>query len=143
MILHAEAIYSENRLRALADEWSSDYQNLIELSFFLKHYSNQFKVSDLQSEMEERMLDFLINNPREDYIRSVVEDKFNSEDIDGFIQEMLKVLFRVGVMGVKPESYTSVVWSYLGQKLLGSEISKDATIYIHPAFWRMLGIPPV
>lgn len=36
MVLNAEANYSDSRLRALADEWTVDYTNLIELSRFLK-----------------------------------------------------------------------------------------------------------
>jgi hypothetical protein len=143
MIFQAEAVYSENRLRALADEWSADYPNIIELSFFLKRYPSRFRYSDVKDKIEECMLDFLISNPREDHIRSLVEEKFNNGDTDGFIQEMFKILFRVGVIGLKPESYTSVYWSYQGQKLMSSEINENAVLYIHPAFWRILGIRPM
>jgi hypothetical protein len=142
MMFQAEAVYSENRLRALADEWPSDYPNLIELSFFLKHRPSRFRQRDIREGAEEFMLEFLINNPREDFIRSVIEDKFNSGDIDGFLQEMIKILFRVGIIGIKPESFASVYWSYQGQKLISSEINETAVIHVHPAFWRILGIQP-
>jgi hypothetical protein len=62
MILQAEAIYSENRLRALADEWSSDYLNLIELGFFLKRHLSHFKIREVSDQIQACMLDFLINN---------------------------------------------------------------------------------
>lgn len=140
MIYQAEAIYSENRLRALADEWSSDYPNLIELSLFLKKCPNQFRQNDIRDRIEECMLEFLISNPKEDHISSLVRDKFNSDDIDGFMQEMFKILFRVGIIGVKQESYASVYWSYQGQKLMSTEINRDAVFHIHPAFWRVLGV---
>lgn len=143
MISQAEAVYSENRLRALADEWSADYPNLIELSFFLRSYPNQFRYSNVEDKIEECMLEFLISNPSEDHIRSLAEEKFNSGDTDGFMQEMFKILFRVGVIGIKPESYASVYWSYQGQKLMSTEINEKAILYIHPAFWRILGIHPM
>jgi len=143
MVFQAEAIYSENRLRALADEWSSEYFNLIELSLMLKRFPSQFKIIEIREQIYNSMLDFLIEKHREDYIRNVVEEKFNDGDVDGFLQEMFKILYRVGVAGVKPESYSSVLWSYQGQKLLSTEINTDAKIYVHPAFWRVLGIQPV
>ena len=142
MVFQAEAIYSENRLRALADEWSSEYFNLIELSLMLKRFPSQFKIIEIREQIYNSMLDFLIEKHREDYIRNVVEEKFNDGDVDGFLQEMFKILYRVGVAGVKPESYSSVLWSYQGQKLLSTEINTDAKIYVHPAFWRVLGIQP-
>ena len=142
MVLRAEAIYSDNRLSALADEWSVDYPNLIELSLFLKRYPSKFRMEYALDRVEASMLDFLINNSQQNYIRSVVEDKFNSGDTEGFLQEMFKILFRVGVIGIKPESYSSVSWSYQSQKLVGSEINRDAVFYVHPAFWRILGIQP-
>ncbi|MBI5842336.1 MAG: DNA repair ATPase [Chloroflexi bacterium] len=142
MVYQAESIYSENRLRALADEWSSDYQNIIELGFLLKRFSSHFRISEIREQIHSGMLDFLIEKHREDFIQNVVEEKFNNGDIDGFIQEMFKILYKVGVIGVKPESYSSVLWSYQGHKLLNSEINKDAIIHIHPAFWRILGIQP-
>jgi hypothetical protein len=140
MIHQAETIYSQNRLRALADEWSADYPNLIELVYFLKKFPKNFKQYDAKSRIEECLLEFLTSKPKEDYIYSVAEDKFNLGDIDGFLQEMFRILFRVGVVGVKQESYASIYWSHQGQKLFGSEISRDAMIHIHPAFWRILGI---
>ena len=37
------------------------------------------------------------------------------------------------------ESFQNRLWSYKGNRLSNSEIHKDATIHIHPAFWRVLG----
>lgn len=77
---------------------------------------------------------------------AVVEAKAeyaHNDDIDGFIQEMIKILYRVGLIGVKPESYTSILWSYQGHKLINGEINKNAIVHIHPAFWRILGIHPL
>jgi hypothetical protein len=143
MVYQAEAIYSDNRLRALADEWSSDYFNLIELSLLLKKLPSHFRLNDVQEQLHDGMLNFLIEKHRDDYIKNVIEEKFNNGDIDGVIQEMFKILHKVGVIGVKSGSFSSVLWSYKGQKLISSEIDKDAAIYVHPAFWQVLGIQPL
>ena len=143
IIFHAEAVYSEKRLRALADEWSADYPNLVELSLFLKKCNSCFKQDEIKGKIEECMLDFLIIDPHDDHIRSLVEEKFNNNDTDGFMQEMFKILYRVGLIGIKQESYLTVYWSYLGQKIMSSDINENATVYIHPAFWRVLGVVPV
>ena len=142
MMFLAEAAYSDNRLE-LADEWSSDYPNLIELSFFLKHRPSKFRQCEIREGVEEFLFNFLVNNSCEDFIYQLIKEKFDNGDIDGFLQEMIKILFRVGLIGIKPESYTSVYWSYQGKKLLSSEINETATIYVHPAFWRILGIQPI
>jgi hypothetical protein len=140
MLLEAESRYSRDRLRALADEWSSDYQNLIELVFFLIRFPGRFNKSEVQAKIEDCMLKFLFADNKEDYIYGLILEKFNSEDIDGFIQAMLKILFRVGVVGIRYGSYADMCWSYKGHKLVGSYIDDNATIYIHPAFWCVLGI---
>jgi hypothetical protein len=142
MMFEAEGRYSVNRLRALADEWSADYPNLAELVFFLKGYPTHFRMRNVQHRIEDCMLQFLFTDRERDHIYCLITEKFNADDIDGFMQEMFKILFRVGVVGVKPESSQSTSWSYMGHKLVGSYSSEDTPIYIHPAFWNVLGIQP-
>lgn len=138
----AETIYSENRLRALADEWSADYPNLIELILFMKGFPEHFRMEDVRDKIENCMLNFLISNKRQDYIHDLVEEKFDNDDIDSFMQEMFKILFQVGAIGIKQEHFTSIYWSFKAQKLITSEINETALVHIHPAFWRILGIRP-
>jgi hypothetical protein len=142
VLTQAEAKYSESRLRALADEWSSDYPNLIELVLFLKNYPKQFKPIAVQSIIENSMLDFLTRNTNFDHIHCFMQEKFDDDDTAAFMVEMFQILFHVGVVGIKSEAFVSVSWSHEGQKLLGGDINVDATIYVHPGFWRVLGIQP-
>jgi hypothetical protein len=78
MVFQAESLYSENRLRALADEWSSDYLNLIELCFLLKQFPSHFRTNEYRADIYKGMFDFLAAKPRDDYILNVVEEKFES-----------------------------------------------------------------
>lgn len=140
MISQAETAYSEDRLRALADEWSADYQNLIELILFLKKYPNQFQPVAMRENIQLSILDFLVQKPKDDFIFQLAKDKFDSGDTDEFMKEMFKLLHKVGVIGVKQESFSTVNWSYQGKKLLNSDIDLSSQYFIHPAFWRVLGI---
>lgn len=143
MILQAEAFYSENRLRALADEWAADYPNLFDLALFLKKHPVQFRVLQLNENIEENALRFVTSDRPQDQIYHLVMSKFESGDMGGLIQELLRILFRVGVVGIKPETFAAIQWSYLGQKLTATELSTDAIVKIHPAFWRVLGSQPI
>lgn len=58
-ILRAEATYSNNRLRALADEWFSDYPNLIELCLFLRKCPPHFRQHEIRPKVENCMLLYL------------------------------------------------------------------------------------
>lgn len=145
MLLSAEAKYSERRLKALADEWSADYPNLIELILFLKRYPINVNLDVIANKIEESMLQFLVENEqlpsdKRDRIYYLIEEKFYSGDIKTFIEEMLKILYKVGVVGIKQESFSETSWSFMGHKLVGSDLSKATAFYIHAAFWRVLGI---
>lgn len=142
-VFQAEAIYSENRLRALADEWGADYPNLFELALFLKKYHSQFRLSQFIENIEECALKFLTSEKNQDQIYHMITAKFDANDMPEMGQEVIRILFRVGLVGVKTETYTGMQWSYLGQKLIASELKDDTVIKVHPAFWRVLGIQPI
>lgn len=146
VILQAEDTYSTARLRAIGDEWAADYRNLLELALFLKGFPAQFRPSDKISEIQDRMVDFLINMEqshveKRDSIYHTVESHFNDGDVFGFVQEMFRILYRVGIVGIRMNEHGGQVkWSYLGHKLLGYEIGMDSRIEVHPAFFGALGI---
>lgn len=145
MIMAAEAIYSISRLHAIEYEWETDYPGLLDLCFLLKRFPKYFKVFEIRQRIEEAMLDYLISKEREapeHFIYKLIESKFNFNDTNGFMVDMFKILFLVGLVGVKPDSTTSVQWAHEGRKLLNGEVSETAVIHIHPAFWRVLGIRP-
>lgn len=140
MIYQAEESYSDSRLRALADEWNTDYPNLTRLCFLFKKFPARFKQSDVMDEFEERVLEFLGSQPLDDVIHRKATENFNTNSLVDLLHDFLLILYNVGVVGVKPESYNSVSWSYKGHRLIGGEINAEATILIHPSFWRILGV---
>lgn len=141
-LLEAEGAYSESRLRALADEWSADYPTLLPIVFFLKKQKKVFRMEDIDiRQFENFMLEFWDshhNTP--DSLFSLVDEKLFT-DATGLLHTLLKLLYKIGFLGVKKESYLSTYWSYADQKVLEAEFDDEVTYYIHPAFWRVLGIP--
>ena len=144
-ITTAELGYSENRLRALADEWYADYQNLIEITLmFLKKYPRSFKLSYLD---DNKMIDFMEEflsrqNLKQDEIFTLIEKCRDEIDIPTLIKKIVGIFYKVGVIGVKPESYTKIYWSYQSPQLLDTEFTDNTEFHVHPAFWRVVGIRP-
>jgi hypothetical protein len=139
----AEGVYSDIRLRALADEWSADYPNLIPIVFFLKKQKKEFKLKDVNvGQFEDFMLRFLINDfkTQDCYIYKLVEEKLGQTD--DLFRGLARIFYRVGILGIKRESYLPVEWSFLGDRIVEVELRDDVTYFIHPAFWRVLGINP-
>jgi len=143
-ILQAELVYSEHRLRALADEWAGDYINFFELALFLKKYPSQFRFTYLRDNIEDDVLKFLTSRDViQDRIYHLLMEKVDSPDLDSLVEEVLRILFRVGLVGIKPETSSNFLWSYLGQKLPTTNLDSGTTVVrIHPAFWRVLAIVP-
>ena len=143
MIYQSEESYSDNRLRALADEWSTDYPNLMKLCLLFKKFPVRFRQAEiidgqLRGKLESSVIDFLTSQPADDIIFQAAHDKWEHL-LPELFHDYLMILFRTGVIGIKPESFNSVIWSYKGERLIGNEISASAMIHIHPAFWRVLG----
>lgn len=145
MVLKAEAIYSQARLRAIGDEWAADYPNLLDLVLFLKGFPRSFQLIQVQDKISSCMLEYLIDkedaeSDKKDIIFYRIEEDFYSNDIDQFMNWMMKILYRVGVVGVKLSNKKSTNWSFSNSKLLVKKFDNDSHICIHEAFWETLNI---
>ncbi len=143
-ILAAEGTYSVDCLRALRDEWSADYPNLLPVLFILKRQKHSFKITDLNiNQMETVLYDFLKQHEdKQDYLYKFVEEKLLNGEINELLRELFKIFYKVGIVGIKQEEYLSPYWAYLGHTILEVDINQKATYLIHKAFWRVLGIDP-
>lgn len=136
----AEAAYSQARLESLGDEWSSDYPNLVEFSRLLYKQPYRFHVRDLSKEAcEEFCLERAIT-PRqlEDSLsRSAIEVANAVQSYRTFLASTLAVFYAVGLVGLKPSTGSSYIWSST-KPAPASEITEATGVEIHPAFWRAL-----
>lgn len=141
VISDAEEKYSESRLRALADEWSGIYSDLIELCLLLRGYPRKFPASRFIDNTVDHLLSILVksNIDSSGQIYRLAEEYFEADDPTGFANRVIRILYRVGLIGVKRPA-REINWSFLGQELSREEIDSQDTISIHAAFWRVLGV---
>ena len=150
-IQEAERVYSKNRLRALADEWFSDYPSLEHmLTCLLQNGKHKFTFDTFSS--EEFMLKFLetfrskqgkrIDKNEQEciIIKSFlkVEETLSLSEYKEFLTDCLRILAKVGVVGVKPNSNSDIMWGY--DTDLDNDINESCAYYVHLAFHKCLNI---
>jgi hypothetical protein len=144
MLRDAEGEYSRGRLRSLADEWRSDYPNLLECVELLKKRPPVFKADEItDAEIEERALEAASDGFKTADLISISMERL----VDGkmstatFRAEMIEMLYRVGIVGVKLGTGSRLTWSTEGRRTISSaELGDDVRIAVHPVFYRVLGI---
>ena len=141
----AEGEYSRARMRSLSDEWFSDYPNLYYFTVILKHRKKSFKANEITvKELEDLCLNFVIENegrlngPLADSAKQVSDCIVAPED---FRKSVLHIFYRVGLVRLKTESHESA-WGIDRKRSIipKTDITENTKIYIHPMFWRVLGI---
>ena len=62
-------------------------------------------------------------------------------EADGFKRVLFMVFYRVGLVGLKLETFEGTSWSdEKGQSVSTSEINNETGVVVHPTYWRALGI---
>lgn len=144
IVREAEGEFSKDRLRALADEWHADYPNLIDCAMILKGKQWHFPVRELSpEECAEFCLNLTINQPESPDVLSTMASQVANAVLapEDFRKNSLLVFYRVGLIGLKTESFQKFNWVSAGRGSVSSaEISDTTRVAVHPAFWRVLGI---
>lgn len=145
-IKEAEAEYSKKRLRSLADEWHADYPNLIRYSQIFLSRPSSFKFSEITSnDLDKFVVDHCSELSIDDPLyKTGAEFNEGSRSQNSFLIELIKILYRVGIAGIKPDAFNQTQWSFKEKASISDgQLKRSATIEIHPMFWRALGIIPV
>ena len=144
-IKEAEAEYSRGRLRSLADEWHADFPNLNTYSHLLISRPTTFKFSEFtEDEVEKFIVESCSNIPEDDPIGKLGTGVIDgNRSINAFLISLIKIFYRVGLVGIKPDSFNETQWSFREKAAISDgQIKRTATIKIHPTFWRALGSQP-
>lgn len=140
----AEKRYSEARLVSLYEEWGGLYPCLKAMCHLLKKRPDSFKLGALDDRCLDELCLRLMEAPDEmkpgedvTYMKGYFESRVSAPELRAFIAQ---VLYRLGVIGLKTETYREITWSHLGQGDFSlDDITDQTTIYVHKMFWRALG----
>lgn len=135
--------YSQSRLRALADEWYSDYPLLLDFAAVLRGRPRSFSIADIgRREIEELCLETLVQNPEArgflaEQAVGVMDNIIRAEE---FGIAMFNVFYRTGLVGLKvsPESAGSWV-DDTGQAVTRGQITESTTVSVAPKYARAVG----
>ena len=146
VIRAAEGEYSRKRLRSLADEWFGDYPNLFRFTALLKGRPASFSVTDLAGQScEEFCLNEVIRGfDKKDLLSTLTEAVVNCDlAIDTFVINLVKVFYKVGLVGLRQPDSQGVVWATDQRRSVSqAEMNFQTRVTVHPTFWRTLGIRP-
>lgn len=143
IIKQAEIEYSALRVNALADEWVAHYPKMRYYLTLLEKMPSQFKLTSFKKEVIEAFsienLEFT-QNTSDPVFKAAYNfmDKGTSHHL--VVIELVKAFYDMGILGIKTDSFNSIQWSYVDDRLPSSgQIKPNSTVYIHPMFWARLG----
>jgi archaellum biogenesis ATPase FlaH len=145
VVKQAEANYSRGRLASLADEWHADFPHLLTYVKLIEGKPTHFKLSLLdRTQANAFVLDSCCELPESDQAYKLGQDLVDEKrPPDVLISYILKVLYLVGVIGIKPDSFNETQWvSVEKSPMLDGHLKPNASIQIHPCYWRALGADP-
>lgn len=138
-LTRAEVQYSEDRLVALSNEWASDYPQIADFINILEEFPGLFKLHEKRFKIDGGLLEILGKPDLGDILRKEIDEKLARNETT-LCESYIAALFKVGAIGIKRYSNQEVFWSQDGRMMGESEVDDQATIYIHKAFWKVLGI---
>lgn len=144
IIRMSEDEYSHERLQALNDEWNENFGSLDVLYSFLKGYYYKFKISDIEDSAKEHLID-QISNDEHKYLNSELKDDFedngNSFEIQPILKKILSILFEIGILGIKLNSESPILYSHMSYSQIQHEdIHTGTSFYVHKMFHKALKI---
>lgn len=140
----AEGEYSTKRLRSLNDEWGRVYPGLLCYVKILERRTFSFRYGNITKEQIDAFLMDICNAQDCEHDPIYREAQLHTEGkrtANGFLNNLFRTLYKLGVVGVKTDSHTPTRWSYMNEATLPEgEVKPTSSIYVQPTFWRVLGI---
>jgi hypothetical protein len=142
-VKEAETEYSAGRIDALNYEWLDHYPKLNIYFSIIEKLPSQFKLSHISNDrIEDFALKYAVEGEHDkDPIIRAAYEYINNQNSHAFLINLTKAFFHIGVFGVKPDSFTKVLWSYIDDRApTDGQIKPSTIIQIHPIVWARLGI---
>ena len=138
----AEGEYSKKRLQALYTEWQEEHPCLDLLVEPLRRMPTRIIIDELSQEILERTILSLWDFGESPdnmchYALEFMEDRFG---FDGLRSHMVIILYKVGVLGIKPSQNEPVHFSYSSSFVPELEdLKSEVRLSVAPMLWRALG----
>ncbi len=144
----AEKTYSADRIESLKYEWFVEHPSLDKYIHLLHHRNSNFKVSAITDEQLELLILELVELQELNADIAIkaayayMKNKYPSQTyLSQFRQNVLYILYKIGVIGIKVDGVSIVKWSHdRSQDLTAKKIEKTSIVYIHKILWRALAI---
>jgi hypothetical protein len=137
----AEGDYSRSRLKALGDEWSADYPNLLDYVLILNKKPQTFKVNLItEDQLSEICLTNVANKPEGSDSLHNLANKYVDCDLHfkDFRNILIQTFYKVGL---KLETHEKTSWvNESGRSVSSAEISEEISLSINKVYHRALGI---
>lgn len=145
----AEKSYSLDRIESLKYEWFVEHPSLEKYIDLLHDRHSNFKVSAITDDQLEFLILELAEIPEEksdiavrsshSYMKS--EYPASKTHMVQLRQNILYILYKIGVVGIKVDGTSTVKWSHdRSQDLTAKKIENTSIVYIHKILWRALAI---
>lgn len=145
IIKEAEKNYSKKRLNALFYEWFASYPCLDQYIALIKNKPNSFTHSSIKdSELDELALSLsVLDKHHNDPVKKITEKMYEKNGPSKAVlrNNVLRILYSIGILGVKKASYETVSWSQIDESSITESETKNSTHFeIHPMLHSALGV---
>ena len=145
----AEKSYSADRVESLKYEWFVEHPLLEKYIDILHQRSSNFKASTITDDQLESLILNLIESPEitadiaVKAAHAYMKNEYPSSNayLAQLKQNVLYILYKVGIVGIKVDGTSSVKWAHdRSQDLTAKSIQNTSIVYIHKILWRALAI---
>lgn len=141
IIRSVEGEYSRRRVKAVEDEWEENYPGLHDLIEVFVGMEDGFRVEDVDQVKLTTASQRWKQETEESYLGGLAHTIGSSQaGWDEIVGSAVKVLFRVGLVGVRISSGSDIEYVYDAPNLLEFGLREDSIVYFHPATYVALGI---
>lgn len=138
----AEASYSDRRLKALSDEWVGHYPSVGVLLELLRGMPSRFHRSDFRQEVLDGAIVKCAELKGEDPCIRIAKELLEPETKatpKHFLEEAIRALYKVGIVGVKFGKNEPVSWSFTHEgEINRADTRRAVAFHVHKMCWRGL-----
>lgn len=141
-VYEAEREYSRLRKDSLIYEWSGIYPSLSYSIRILERITPEFRISSLDKNSVDRVIEELASakNASSDVCTLAATAYMNavSASKNAVLAELFRVFFDVGLVGLKLEGSTGIIWSQDSTPPTAGQIKPSTKVQLHPMFYQAL-----